>query len=46
MTHIRLRAEQRQNEERAPLVPEGAAALLAAGMEVTADDSAQRGDGI
>lgn len=42
MTHIWLRAEQRPNEERTPLTPEGAAALLAAGMEVTVEESARR----
>jgi saccharopine dehydrogenase (NAD+, L-lysine-forming) len=42
MTHIWVRAEQRLKEERAPLTPEGAAALLAAGMQVTVEHSAQR----
>ncbi|PVA10793.1 saccharopine dehydrogenase [Pelagivirga sediminicola] len=42
MTHIWLRAEQRDNEERTPLTPEGAAALMAAGMRVTVEQSAQR----
>ena len=32
MTHLWVRAEQRANEERVGLTPDGAAALLAAGV--------------
>ncbi|MCQ0091438.1 saccharopine dehydrogenase [Roseovarius sp. M141] len=42
MTHIWVRAEQRLNEERTPLTPSGAAALMAAGMQVTVEQSDQR----
>ena len=42
MTHIWVRAEQRLNEERTPLTPSGAADLLAAGMQVTVEQSDQR----
>ncbi len=40
--HIWVRAEQRPNEERTPLTPAGAADLLAAGMQVTVEQSDQR----
>ena len=42
MTHLWVRAEQRLNEERVGLTPEGAAALLAAGLRVTVEDSSVR----
>ena len=35
MTHLWVRAEQRPNEERVGLTPEGAAALVAAGIRVS-----------
>ena len=42
MTHIWLRAEQRDNETRVGLTPAGAAKLLAAGFRVTVEDSPTR----
>jgi saccharopine dehydrogenase (NAD+, L-lysine-forming) len=42
MTHLWMRAESRENEERTGLTPEGAAALIARGMRVTVEDSAHR----
>jgi saccharopine dehydrogenase (NAD+, L-lysine-forming) len=42
MTHLWVRAEQRPNEERVGLMPEGAAALIAAGISVTVEDSRAR----
>lgn len=42
MTHLWLRAEQRENEVRVGLTPEGAARLIAQGMTVTVEDSATR----
>lgn len=39
MTHIWVRAEQRANEERVGLTPEGAQALLAAGFRVSVESS-------
>lgn len=42
MTHLWLRAEQRPNEERTGLMPEGAAALIAAGVRVTVERSSVR----
>ncbi|MFQ6546717.1 saccharopine dehydrogenase [Aestuariibius sp. 2305UL40-4] len=42
MTHFWLRAEQRANEERTPLMPEGAAKLLAAGHSVIVERSPHR----
>lgn len=42
MTHIWLRAEQRPNEERVGLTPEGARALLDAGLRVTIEQSSVR----
>lgn len=41
-THLWLRAEERENEERTGLTPEGAAALIARGMRVTVEDSPTR----
>ncbi len=42
MTHLWVRAEQRQNEQRVGLTPEGAAELLRAGLRVTIEQSAAR----
>ena len=42
MTHLWVRAEQRDNETRVGLTPEGAARLRSAGIEVTVEDSAAR----
>ncbi|MDN5785655.1 saccharopine dehydrogenase [Pseudorhodobacter sp.] len=42
MTHIWVRAEQRPNEERVGITPDGVAALLAAGFEVTVEESSVR----
>ena len=39
MTHLWVRAEQRPNEERVGLTPEGAAALIAKGIKVTVEES-------
>ncbi|WP_102225933.1 saccharopine dehydrogenase [Acidimangrovimonas sediminis] len=39
MTHLWVRAEQRQNEDRVGLTSEGAAALIAAGIRVTVEES-------
>ncbi len=46
MTHLWVRAEQRANEERVGLTPEGAAALIAAGISVTVEQSHVRAIGI
>ena len=42
MTHLWVRAEQRSNEERTGLMPEGAAALIAGGVQVTVERSSVR----
>lgn len=42
MTHLWVRAEQRPNEERVGLTPEGAAALVQAGLRVTVERSSVR----
>jgi saccharopine dehydrogenase (NAD+, L-lysine-forming) len=42
MTHLWVRAEQRPNEERAGITPEGAAALVRAGLRVTVEASSVR----
>jgi saccharopine dehydrogenase (NAD+, L-lysine forming) len=42
MTHLWVRAEQRPHEERVGLTPEGAAALVRAGLRVTVEESAVR----
>ncbi|MBY6066534.1 saccharopine dehydrogenase [Leisingera aquaemixtae] len=42
MTHLWVRAEQRPNEERVGLTPEGAKALMAAGIKVTVEESSVR----
>lgn len=42
MTHLWVRAEQRANEERVGLTPEGAAALIKAGIKVTVEKSSVR----
>ena len=39
MTHLWVRAEQRANEERVGLTPEGCAALIKAGIRVTIEES-------
>ncbi len=46
MTHIWIRAEQRPNEERVGLTPEGAKALKDAGIRVTVEKSSVRAIGI
>lgn len=46
MTHLWVRAEQRPNEERVGLTPEGAAALVKAGIRVTVEESSVRAIGI
>ena len=42
MTHIWVRAESRDHEERVGMTPDGAAELLAAGYTVTVEESVQR----
>ncbi|MGO4917256.1 saccharopine dehydrogenase [Pseudogemmobacter sp. W21_MBD1_M6] len=42
MTHLWVRAEQRANEERVGLTPEGARALIAKGIRVTVEQSSVR----
>ena len=42
MTHLWVRAEQRPNEERVGLTPGGVKALIAAGLQVTVEDSSVR----
>jgi saccharopine dehydrogenase (NAD+, L-lysine forming) len=42
MTHLWVRAEQRLNEERVGLTPEGAAALIKTGIRVTVERSSVR----
>lgn len=42
MTHLWVRAEQRDNEDRVGLTPAGAAALMQAGIRVTVEDSRTR----
>ncbi|MGI9368753.1 MAG: saccharopine dehydrogenase, partial [Ruegeria sp.] len=42
MTHLWVRAEQRPNEERVGLTPQGAANLIAAGIRVTVEESSVR----
>ena len=42
MTHLWVRAEQRPNEQRVGLTPQGAAALIADGYEVTVEESPTR----
>lgn len=46
MTHLWVRAEQRENEARVGLSPAGAAALIAAGLRVTVEESHCRAIGI
>ena len=46
MTHLWVRAEQRPNEERVGLTPEGAEALVTAGIKVTVEESSVRAMGI
>ena len=42
MVHLWVRAEQRAHEERVGLTPDGAAALVKAGMRVTVEQSSVR----
>ncbi len=42
MTHLWVRAEQRPNEDRVGLTPEGAKALLSGGINVTVEESTVR----
>jgi len=42
MTHLWVRAEQRAHEKRVGITPDGAAALLAAGIKVSVEESHQR----
>ncbi|MGL6043768.1 MAG: hypothetical protein ACRC1J_07570, partial [Sandaracinobacteroides sp.] len=42
MTHLWVRAEQRPNEERVGLTPDGAAALIKGGLRVTVEASSVR----
>lgn len=42
MTHLWLRAESRDHEERAGLTPEGAAKLIGQGFKLTVEESRQR----
>lgn len=42
MTHLWVRAEPRENEERVGVTPEGVAQLRAAGLRVTVEDSPSR----
>ncbi|MEW2919124.1 saccharopine dehydrogenase [Ruegeria sp. ANG10] len=42
MTHLWVRAEQRPNEERVGLTPDGATDLIAAGIRVTVEESSVR----
>ncbi|WP_425051341.1 saccharopine dehydrogenase [Psychromarinibacter sp. S121] len=42
MTHLWVRAEQRDHEQRVGLMPKGAKALIAKGIRVTVEDSASR----
>lgn len=46
MTHLWVRAEQRRNEERVGLTPQGAAELIKAGLNVTVEESRNRAIGI
>ncbi len=46
MTHLWLRAEQRAHEERVGLTPEGAKALIDAGIKLTVEESSVRVIGI
>ena len=42
MTHLWVRAEQRPNEERVGVTPEGVTALMKAGIQVTVEESSIR----
>lgn len=42
MTHLWVRSEQRKNEDRVGLTPDGARALLEAGISVTVEESSSR----
>ena len=38
MTHLWIRAEQRENEQRCGVTPDGVRALIAKGLRVTMED--------
>ena len=42
MTHLWVRSEQRPNEDRTGLTPEGAASLIEKGLRVTVEESRSR----
>lgn len=42
MTHLWVRAEERENEQRVGITPAGVSKLMAAGMQVTVEDSPTR----
>ncbi|SCM69621.1 saccharopine dehydrogenase [Donghicola eburneus] len=42
MTHLWVRTESRQNEQRVGITPEGVAEMIAAGYQVTVEESSQR----
>lgn len=42
MTHLWVRAEQRAHEQRVGITPEGVAALISQGMQITVEESATR----
>ena len=46
MTHLWIRAEVRETEQRAPIVPGDAARLISAGVEITVEESDHRAFGI
>ncbi|MBU2981627.1 saccharopine dehydrogenase [Lentibacter algarum] len=46
MTHLWLRSEQREHEERTGLTPEGAKALIDAGIKLTVEESSVRAIGL
>ncbi len=46
MTHLWVRAEQRENEERCGLTAEGVSALIKAGIRVTVEESSTRAAGL
>ena len=42
MTHLWVRAEQRENEDRVGLTPDGARKLIEKGIQVSVEDSQSR----
>ncbi len=46
MTHLWIRAEQRENEQRCGVTPDGVRALIAKGLRVTMEDSSTRAAGL